>query len=75
VDESKPLPHALENIPCRNWWRDMASTRGSASPPLPYPTTRGLHSSTFWLNVSTFCGIGGVEGVFRGRFREFVGHV
>jgi hypothetical protein len=22
-------------------------------------TGRGLHSSTFWLNLSTFCGMGG----------------
>ena len=27
---------------------------------------RGLHSSTFQLNVSTFCGIEGVRGLFRG---------
>jgi hypothetical protein len=26
-------------------------------------TGRGLHSSTFWLNVSAFCGVG---GAFRG---------
>jgi hypothetical protein len=24
---------------------------------------RGLHSSTFWLNVSAFCGIGGAKGI------------
>ena len=28
---------------------------------------RGLHSSTFWLNVSAFCGIGGASrGCFEG---------
>jgi len=27
---------------------------------------RGLHSSTFQLDVSTLCGIGGVEGQFEG---------
>jgi len=28
------------------------------------PPTRGLHSSTFRLNLSAFCGIGIVQGVF-----------
>ena len=39
-----------------------SASRGSASP----PAARGLHSSTFQLNVSTLCGTGGVKGVFRG---------
>ena len=30
------------------------------------PDARGLHSSTFWLNVSAFCWTG---GAFRGSFR------
>jgi hypothetical protein len=28
--------------------------------------SRDLHTLSFQLNISTFCGIGGVEGVFRG---------
>jgi len=36
---------------------------------------RGLHAPTFQLNVSAFCEIGGVQGVFRGWFREFSGRV
>jgi len=32
----------------------------------PLPAARGLHSFTFQLNVSAFCGIRGVHGVFRG---------
>ena len=30
---------------------------------------RGLHSSTFWLNLSTFCGIGVHVGILLGVFR------
>ena len=32
------------------------------------PATRGLHSSTFQLNVSAFCGTRGIWGVLRGYF-------
>jgi hypothetical protein len=49
MDECKPLP-ALRR--CRQ--------RGAHSPHgAPPPPPRGLHSSTFRLNVSTFCGIRG----------------
>jgi len=35
-----------------------------------WPVTRGLHSSTFQLNLSAFCGIG---GAFRGCLRGCMG--
>jgi hypothetical protein len=58
----------------------VARLRGDLYPaynPANIPTDRGLHSFTFWLNVSTFVGQGcfwgvvgvfmaGVEGEFRG---------
>jgi hypothetical protein len=31
---------------------------------------RALHSSTFWLNLSAFCGIGVHSGVVQGLFRR-----
>ena len=49
----------------------VSAMSASLTPP---PLPRGLHSSTFRLNVSAFCGIGGVFedcfwivfGLFRG---------
>jgi len=38
-------------------------------PARPWPRRRGLHSSTFRLNVSAFCGIGVLLGVVQGAFR------
>ena len=37
------------------------------------PIYRGLHSCTFWLNVSAFCGIGGAFRGCRGVFSRFSG--
>jgi len=39
------------------------------------PNTRGLHSSTIQLNVSTCCGIRGGSGVNMGGVRGCVGRV
>ena len=41
-----------------NWYSSAASTQR--------PSDRGLHSFTFQLNVSAFCGIEGVLRVFMG---------
>jgi hypothetical protein len=38
-------------------------TSWSGSSMMGWPESRGLHSSTFRLNVSAFCGI---EGAFKG---------
>jgi len=38
--------------------------------PLPAPAIRGLHSSTFRLNLSALCGIGVHLGVVEGVFRR-----
>jgi len=43
--------------------RQAVPSSGSSSAP---PTSRGLHSSTFRLNLSAFCGIGGYSGVVAG---------
>ena len=40
-----------------------AATRITVRPP---SSCRGLHSSTFRLNISTFCGMGDVQWVLRG---------
>jgi len=42
------------------------ATQGGISARAFWDNGRGLHSSTFWLNVSVFCVMG---GAFRGRFR------
>jgi len=39
------------------------------------PTIRVLHSSTFLLNVSTFCGIKGIQGGIQVVFRACLGVV
>jgi len=52
----------------------LQSRNGTCPGALAVPRVRGLHSSTFRLNVSAFCGIGGafrgclggVEGVLGG---------
>jgi hypothetical protein len=49
--------------------RSFAARALSLAAPPTRPGTRVLHSSTFRLNVSTFCGIGGHLGVIQGVFR------
>ena len=45
----------------------LASCRRLRSPPDSCPNGKGLHSSTFQLNVSAFCGIEGCDhGLFKG---------
>ena len=47
---------------------------GSAPPMGVAPSSRGLHSSTFQLNVNAFCGTGGVlMGLFLGLLGVFGG--
>jgi hypothetical protein len=51
---SRKVSRLVSNTPAHTW--SCISPRG-----------RGLHSSTFRLNVSTFCGIGGAfEGCLGG---------
>jgi hypothetical protein len=66
VDECKPLP------PTRTPRRRLQQR-----PPRPRrqrrPQTRGLHSSTFQLNISAFCGIGGALRGCLASFQEVAG--
>jgi len=39
------------------------------------PVLRGLHSSTFWLNLSAFCGIGGACRGGLGGVQEMLGGI
>jgi len=45
VGECKPLPMT-----------SVTKSTSMVEVPVPPPTARGLHLSTFLLNVSTFCG-------------------
>jgi len=64
VDECKPLPSTATALACRPGDHELIGD--------VLPATRGLHSSTFQLNASVFCGIG---GVFRGCLGGCLGGV
>jgi len=75
VDEYKPLPHAGHKLGF------VVAVREELLQDVVEPASRGLHSSTFRLNVSTLCGIrrvhdfpavyetGGQGGVWPKRLR------
>jgi len=63
VDESKPLPSSLSLS------SSLSSLRSSLSTS-PLPAARGLHSSSFRLKLSAFCGIGGaLRGCLGGAWK------
>ena len=59
MDECKPLADGTSSYASSAYSGGAGSAGG-----------RGLHSSTFRLNVSAFCGIGGAFRVFQGVLRR-----
>ena len=51
---------AQANANVTNLHASVSSTRESSQTAVTRPKTRGFHSSTFQLNLSVFCGTGGV---------------
>jgi len=71
--KSVDLP--AEGLPTSPITKRQRPAPPAGAAPLPLPRARGLHLSTFRLNVSVFCGtggafrgcFGGIQGAFRGR--------
>jgi hypothetical protein len=63
MDECKPLPRTVDSEAprvehsARESARAAVALRLTAAAAVARPSARGLHSSTFRLNVSTFCWI------------------
>jgi len=75
VDECKALPGtSMTAAPSLAKRCDSLPTVVVLPPPLT-PTTRGLHSSTFRLNLSAFCGIEVCLGIAQGVFRRCQGGI
>ena len=72
MDEGKPLRRGGEETAGGDQQagarRAAAAAGRQAAAAQAHVEGRGLHSFTFQLNVSAFCGKRGVYGVFRGYF-------